>query len=80
MLDKAVDVVENNSQQPASDSIRVASQQPVTPEVTMATLPAKETLSRAAAQSADRGNAPVAGLEMAVAAAAILLWIVLSIN
>ncbi|HNJ75284.1 MAG: hypothetical protein U1E85_08350 [Rhodocyclaceae bacterium] len=46
----------------------------------MATLPAKETLSRAAAQSADRGTAPVAGLEMAVAAAAILLWIVLSIN
>ena len=43
----------------------------------MATLPAGETLSRAAAQSADRGTAPVAGLEMAVAAAAILLWIVL---
>lgn len=69
-----------NKQRPsiASHSFGIASQQPVVPEVTMTTLPATAMAPRAAANLFRRTVAPLAGIELSVAAAAIVLWIALA--
>ena len=82
LLDNSIHIVENNSHlvfvSIASHSFGIASQQPVVPEVTMTTLPATAMAPRAAANLFRRTVAPLAGIELSVAAAAIVLWIALA--